>query len=56
MNLSKIREKNKKNTFVNSKIDSGTLSNNDFKKIKDDIFNNFVKPVGYKNLKNIFKI
>lgn len=51
MSLSKIREKNKKNTFSNSKINLGTLSKEDFKKIKQDVFNNFIKPIGYNNFK-----
>lgn len=56
MSLGSIRDKNKnKNTdsFAYSKIDHGTLSPEDVREIKEDVFYKFVKPINYKTFKRL---
>ena len=54
MSLSNLRKKNKRtNSFITSKIEEVILSPDEVKEIKDEIFYNFVKPVGYSMLNKI---
>ena len=52
MSLGSIRDKNKNtNSFIYSKIDTDTLTIEDAREIKEDVFYKFVKPINYKTFK-----
>ena len=54
MSLGSIRDKNKNtNSFIYSKIDTDTLSIEDVREIKEDVFYKFVKPINYKTFKKL---
>ena len=56
MSLGRIRDKNKNTeSFAYSKIDPGTLSPEDVREIKEDVFYKLVKPVNYKTFNKLRK-